>query len=229
MKQKDRERLTAALRAHVGAIAADLRTQTLSPGPVREQAERLHRDECVGEALEVWTDILARRASVLWVLKTVYVRVIEDRGLVRPGRLFDREAQDLFEKLAPNLGETAFLRWIFRDLATAAGGLPELFGPQPAEVAVPANGLSADLINFWRRADPDTGERWALTDERFDGELMGDLYQDLDPVVKDRFALCQTPEFVRTFILDRTLTPAIQEFGVDTVRLLDRPAAPVTS
>ena len=26
--------------------------------------------------------------------------------------------------------------------------------------------------------------------------------------VKDRFALCQTPDFVRAFILDRTLTPA---------------------
>jgi hypothetical protein len=50
---------------------------------------------------------------------------------------------------------------------------------------------------------------------------MGDLYQELDPVVKDRFALCQTPEFVRAFILDRTLTPAIETFGADEVRLLD--------
>jgi hypothetical protein len=55
----------------------------------------------------------------------------------------------------------------------------------------------------------------------FEGELMGDLYQELDPVVKDRFALCQTPDFVRAFILDRTLTPAIETFGADEVRLLD--------
>ena len=50
---------------------------------------------------------------------------------------------------------------------------------------------------------------------------MGDLYQELDPVVKERFALCQTPDFVRAFILDRTLTPAIETFGADQVRLLD--------
>src|SRR5262249_42121257 len=56
---------------------------------------------------------------------------------------------------------------------------------------------------------------------RFEGELMGDLYQELDPVVKERFALCQTPDFVRAFILDRTLTPAIETFGPDEVRLLD--------
>ncbi|MBI2570962.1 MAG: BREX-2 system adenine-specific DNA-methyltransferase PglX [Candidatus Schekmanbacteria bacterium] len=39
--------------------------------------------------------------------------------------------------------------------------------------------------------------------------------------MKDRFALCQTPDFVRAFILDRTLTPAIETFGADKVRLLD--------
>jgi len=50
---------------------------------------------------------------------------------------------------------------------------------------------------------------------------MGDLYQDLDPVVKKRYALLQTPDFVLDFILDETLNPAIKEFGVETVRLLD--------
>ena len=62
---------------------------------------------------------------------------------------------------------------------------------------------------------------WSFAEEHFEGELMGDLYQELDPVVKDRFALCQTPDFVRAFILDHTLTPAIEIFGADEVRLLD--------
>jgi hypothetical protein len=131
------------------------------------------------------------------------------------------EAQQLFEKLAPNLGETAFLRWMYRDLASRHGGLPELFSPQPAEVAQPSDELSRALIAFWRHRDADTGATWSFAEERFEGELMGDLYQELDPVVKDRFALCQTPDFVRTFILDRTLTPAIETFGADEVRLLD--------
>ena len=105
-----------------------------TPGPVQDAALALHRDEQVGEAFEVWTDLLSRRAAVLWVLKTVYVRMLEDRGLLPPRRILDAE-DELFEQLAPNLGETAFLRWVYRDLASPRGGLPELFAPQPAELA----------------------------------------------------------------------------------------------
>lgn len=222
MKPTDRARLTAALRDHVAKIAVDLRTKMCAPSSVaRVAAERLHKDERVGEDFEVWTNLLSRRAAVLWVLKSVYVRVLEDRGLLAPGRLLDPEAQQLFEKLAPNLGETAFLRWIYKDLASSRGGVPELFSPQPAEVALPSDELSRALIAFWRHRDADTGAVWSFAEEKFEGELMGDLYQELDPVVKDRFALCQTPDFVRAFILDRTLTPAIETFGADEVRLLD--------
>lgn len=221
MNKTDRERLTSAVRVHVAKIAADLRAKLLVPGPARERAKKLRTDERVAEAYEVWTDLLSRRAAVLWVLKSVYVRVIEDRGLLSPGRLLDPEAQQLFERLAPHLGETAFLRWMYRDLASPQGGLPELFSMQPAEVALPSDELSRTLIAFWRHRDADTGAVWSFSEEKFEGELMGDLYQELDPVVKERFALCQTPDFVRAFILDRTLTPAIETFGVDQVRLLD--------
>jgi hypothetical protein len=221
MKATDRARLTTALRDHVAKIAADLRAKMRAEGPVRERARQLHADEQVGEDFDVWTDLLSRRAAVLWVLKSVYVRVLEDRGLLKPGRILDPEAQQLFERLAPNLGETAFLRWVYRDLASRNGGLPELFSSQPAEVALPSDDRSRALIDFWRHRDPDSGKVWSFAEERFEGELMGDLYQELDPVVKDRFALCQTPDFVRAFILDRTLTPAIEKFGADNVRLLD--------
>jgi hypothetical protein len=221
MKPTERARLTTALREQVAKIAADLRGKMRAPGPTRERAQRLHVDEQVAEDFDVWTDLLSRRAAVLWVLKSVYLRVLEDRGLLAPGRLLDPEAQQLFERLAPHLGETAFLRWVYLDLASAKGGLPELFSPQPAEVALPSDELSRALIRFWRERDADTGATWSFADEHFEGELMGDLYQELDPVVKERFALCQTPDFVRGFILDRTLTPAIETFGADQVRLLD--------
>ncbi len=38
-------------------------------------------------------------------------------------------------------------------------------------------------------------------------------------MVKARYALLQTPDFVLDFILDQTLTPAIAEWGVETVRV----------
>ena len=157
MKPNDRARLTAALRDHVGKIAADLRAKMRAPGEIRTRAQQLHADEQVAEDFDVWTDLLSRRAAVLWVLKSVYVRVLEDRGLLTPGRLLDQEAQQLFERLAPHLGETAFLRWVYRDLASSRGGLPELFSPQPAEVALPSDELSRALIAFWRHRDADTG------------------------------------------------------------------------
>ncbi len=222
MNQAQRRELTRILADHVSELARDLRTKVLVPGNTKRRAKKLHEDEKVGEDFGVWTDLLARRAAVLWVLQSVYVRVLEDRGLLSPGRILDREAQQLFERLAPNLGETAFLRWIWRDLASGRGGLPELFAAQPAQLVEPSDRLSRRLLEIWRERDPDSGAlRWSFADERFDGELMGDLYQELDPVVKKRFALCQTPDFVRAFILDRTLAPAIEAFGSATVRLLD--------
>jgi SAM-dependent methyltransferase len=217
-----RKGLTAELSKLSGAMAADLRARMLEPGPVQDRARQLHVDEQVGEAFELWTDLLARRAAVLWVLKSVYVRVLEDRGLCRPLRIVDRGSQDLFERLAPSLGETAYLKWAYRDLGVEDGGLPELFALQPAEIVLPSNDLSKALLELWRRRDPDTGEVvYGFAEEHFDGRLMGDLYQDLDPVVKKRFALLQTPDFIVDFILDETLTPAIAEYGVESVRVLD--------
>lgn len=222
MDHVKRKALTRGLQTHVAAIAEDLQRQVLAPGLIQERARALHAQEKVGEDFAVWTDLLSRRAAVLWVLKTVYVRVLEDRGLVSPKRLGDSASWELFSHLAPNLGHSAYLRWVFKDLALESGGLPELFSPQPAEVAEPSDACSRELIGFWQATEEATdASPWKFDDEDFDGRLMGDLYQDLDPVVKARFALLQTPDFVLDFILDRTLTPAIEEFGIDKVRVLD--------
>ena len=221
MELEKRTQLTAELQKLVAEIASDLKRQLDVAGPARTRAEVVYRDERVGYDFDVWLDLLARRAAVLWVLKSVYVRVLEDRGFLTPVRIRDRESQELFEHLTPGLGDTAYLRWVFKDLASD-GGLPELFAQQPAEVALPSNDLSQKLLGFWRRADEATqAVRFRFNDEHFDGRLMGDLYQDLDPVVKDRFALLQTPENVVEFVLDETLTPAIAEFGIEVVRVID--------
>jgi len=214
--------LVKDLSGHVATIAADLRERLLQDGPVREAGEALQSREGAGGDYAVWTDLLSRRIAVLWVLKSVYVRVLEDRGMVRPQRILDTESQQLFERLAPNLGESAYLEWAYRDLAQPGGGLPELFAPQAAELLLPADEHSRALLAYWRERDPDTDALcWSFADERFDGQLMGDLYQDLDPVVKGRFALLQTPDFVRDFILDNTLSPALETWPADEIRLLD--------
>jgi hypothetical protein len=60
-----------------------------------------------------------------------------------------------------------------------------------------------------------------FTDPTWNTRFLGDLYQDLSEATRKRYALLQTPEFVEEFILDRTLTPAIQEFGYREVRMID--------
>jgi hypothetical protein len=87
-------------------------------------------------------------------------------------------------------------------------------------------GLSADgatlLLGFWQKLDPETGALLHdFTDPAASTRFLGDLYQDLSEKARKKYALLQTPEFVERFILDRTLTPAIEEFGFATVRLID--------
>jgi hypothetical protein len=51
--------------------------------------------------------------------------------------------------------------------------------------------------------------------------FLGDLYQDLSESARKQYALLQTPRFVEEVILDRTLTPAIETFGLAVVRMID--------
>ncbi len=64
-------------------------------------------------------------------------------------------------------------------------------------------------------------EHRTLKTENLDTRFLGDLYQELSERAKKKFALLQTPVFVEEFILDRTLTPAIDEFGLEKVRMID--------
>ena len=59
------------------------------------------------------------------------------------------------------------------------------------------------------------------TARHLDLPFLGDLYQELSERAKKKFALLQTPVFVEEFILDRTLTPALDEFGLEKVRMID--------
>ena len=78
------------------------------------------------------------------------------------------------------------------------------------------------LVEFWQRVDPDSGALvHDFTDPALNTRFLGDLYQDLSESARKRYALLQTPEFVEEFILERTLEPAIQTFGIEAVRMID--------
>ena len=73
------------------------------------------------------------------------------------------------------------------------------------------------MLAFFQKIDANSAESNKLihdfTDPAWETRFLGDLYQDLSEAARKKYALLQTPEFVEEFILDRTLEPALNEFG----------------
>lgn len=189
-------------------------------------------DRCA-ETFETWADQVITQAGVHWLLSCVFLRFIEDNQLVdRPwlggtpasGRLaLMRDRHEAYFQAHPLESDRDYLLAAFREAGTLPG-LRTFFN----EAHNPAFrlGLSGDaamaLRQFWQQVDPNTGALLHdFTDPAWNTRFLGDLYQDLSEATRKRYALLQTPEFVEEFILDRTLTPAIREFGFREVRMID--------
>ncbi len=166
--------------------------------------------------------------AVAWILSVVFVRTLEDRGYIDPrvaGATADalRNAEDreaLFLQVAPFLGPREYLLAVFRELAKLPGAR-DVFDTKhnPVWVLSPSSEGAQALLDFFRKRDASGAPAIVFTGE--DTRFLGDLYQDLSEAVRKRYALLQTPEFVEEFILDQTLDPAIAEFGLKDVTLID--------
>jgi len=167
-----------------------------------------------------------------WVLSCVFVRFLEDNGMIDPPRLAGvgdrlsraRDEHELYFQKFPTHSDRDYLLSIFQDLAKlpVAG---EVFG-EGNGIWRMANWLSGDaaalLLRFFQKIDANTGLLvHDFTDPNWDTRFLGDLYQDLSEAVRKQYALLQTPDFVEAFILDRTLEPAIAEFGLDDFKMID--------
>lgn len=185
------------------------------------------------ETFESWADQVITQAGVHWLLSCVFLRFIEDNQLVdRPwiggtpesGRLaLARDRHEGYFRAHPLESDREYLVACFRE-AGALPGLHTFF--DEAHNPVFRLGISGDaamaLRQFWQQVDPNTGTlAHDFTDPDWNTRFLGDLYQDLSEATRKRYALLQTPEFVEEFILDRTLTPAIREFGFREVRMID--------
>ena len=81
---------------------------------------------------------------------------------------------------------------------------------------------AGELLRFFQKIDASTGDLiHDFTDADWDTRFLGDLYQDLSEAARKKYALLQTPVFVEEFILDRTLDPAIEEFGLKGFKMID--------
>ena len=171
-----------------------------------------------GMTADAFVDLCAHRAAVQVLLRTVYVRVLEDLGALAAKRIDGEYGLWAFRQVAPSLGVRAWLQLIFKDMAKV---LPALFAPAEEELGLPSDAMCQAIWDLWH-AKLGTGElRHRFAQEEgvgFDSRFLGDLYQDLDADIRKRFALLQTPGFVEKFILDKTLTPALAEFDPAALR-----------
>ena len=230
-----RKNLLTDLRRELRRLERDLAEQADAVPEMASTLEseyRAARDAGrTSDTFLAWRADALTQAAVAWLLGCVFVRFAEDNGLVDeaqiagPGERNTHAAdrQKLYFRTHPTDSDRDYLLYIFATVSELPG-MTRLYDREHNPVwRHPISGDAArDLLAFWRAVNPDTGVlRHDFTDPEWDTRFLGDLYQDLSDDAKKRFALLQTPEFVEEFILDRTLTPALDEFGLPGTRLID--------
>jgi hypothetical protein len=203
---KDLQKLQKAL------VAAQIKAVRLDPGITGRMA-LLHAEAEVGGRLDDFIATAIRKSTVLFLLRTVFVRVLEDLGILGVKRFRDEWGFAAFREVAPALGRRAYFAFVFRDLAV---DFPALFTPSDDEVPLPDEDGCVALWNLWHHPNRD-GEVYIWDGDGFDSHFLGELYQALDADIRKRYALLQTPPFVRDYILDHTLTPALADFDPATL------------
>jgi hypothetical protein len=228
----NRQALLADLQKFLQRIEADLLERSEStevpevPAALRAEYEKASRAERTAQNYEDWRTDTITQAAAAWVLSCVFVRFLEDNSLIDPPKIAGpgerlaraRDEHELYFRSHPQHTDREYLLSIFADLAKLPG-TRDIFGEHNAINDLP-NWLSGDaageLLNFFQKIDASTGDLvHDFTDPNWDTRFLGDLYQDLSEAARKKFALLQTPDFVEEFILDRTLEPALDEFGLE--------------
>ncbi|MFE9823678.1 BREX-2 system adenine-specific DNA-methyltransferase PglX [Streptomyces sp. NPDC005791] len=227
----DHAALLKDLQKQVALLEDDLRERTETEQEyataLRAEYGRALESERTASMYETWRDERVVQIAAAWVLACVFVRFSEDNGLIPdawlsgPGdRLAEaQDRHDAFFRRSPELNDRDWLTESFDALAGAhrtAAGLFER-GHNPLWEVTPSYEAATRLLAFWRERGADGEVRYDFSDPELDTRFLGDLYQDLSEHARKTYALLQTPVFVEEFILDLTLDPAIEEFGLDPV------------
>ena len=228
----DLKRLVTRVEADLLARSEDSQVPEIAE-VLRSEYDRARAAKRTADTYGAWREDRITQAAVAWVLSCVFVRFLEDNDLIAPPRIagpgerlrLARDAHQHYFLSHPRDTDREYLLSIFDELA-AAPGTSGIFGPHNALREIP-NWLSGDtareVIQFFQKIDANTGLLiHDFTDPAWDTRFLGDLYQDLSAYARSRYALLQTPHFIEQFLLDRTLEPAIDEFGLsDAFKMID--------
>ena len=237
--------LLADLKGQLRVLQADLKARAEDPSSLwgtrlREEYAEAFRRERTGWSWMEWRDNEVEQAAVAWIVSTTFLRFCEDNDLLAgakidglptavgwiagPGDRVQRAEENLtaYFRDNPTHNRRHWLQQGFAVLAAQPAGAA-LVDPKhnPVWRAEISPESATALIAFWRRTNDDGSLVNDFTDSKLETRFLGDLYQDLSEHAKKTYALLQTPVFVEEFILDQTLTPALAEFGLDGLKLID--------
>lgn len=241
----DSAALLKDLKVQLKLLQADLRERAEDADNswgkrLKEEYAEARRRERTGYSWIVWRDNEVDQAAVAWIIATTFLRFCEDNDLLSgaqldgspapvgwiagPGDRTDRAEENLTAYFRANATHNRrhWLQQGFKVLAAQPAGKALVDpGHNPVWTALISPESATGLIDFWRRTDTPGDLVHDFTDPELGTRFLGDLYQDLSDHAKKTYALLQTPVFVEEFILDQTLTPAINEFGLDGLKLID--------
>jgi hypothetical protein len=226
--------LLADLQKQLRGLERDLLTRAESDAEIDTRLRQRYSDAVTrsrtGLNFETWRGQQLTQMAAGWVLACVYTRFCEDNGLLGqpmlagPGnRLAEaRERQTDYFRHHPEESDLDYLRASVGRLEEYDATRALVDRHNPMHLAAPSPDVATGLLEFWRRINPATGTLvHDFTDQHLGTRFLGDLYQDLSEQARADYALFQTPEFIEEFILDRTLDPAIDEYSLAEVRLID--------
>jgi hypothetical protein len=227
--------LLPELKRVVSDLSEDLLERSIAQPEIdaglREAYTQIEKGGRTADPFEVWREDYLDQVAVAWVLACVFVRFMEDNHLIDEcwlagegnRRKQAEDSHELYFREHPRESDREYFEHVFHEV----GKIPachDLFaeGKTPLWAIGPSGDAAMKLLAFWREMDTDSGQLKRTFDvEDGDTRFLGDLYQDLSERARKKYALLQTPVFVEEFILDRTLNPAIDEFGLDEVRMID--------
>ncbi len=230
----DSARLLSDLQGELTTLVADLRARVDGEEPVREPLEAEYAKAFdagrTGRTFAEWSEERLTQVAVGWLLGCVFVRFCEDNGLLDDARIGGagtrgaqaKAAQQDFFAAHPHLSDRDYLHDVFRR-AAALPGLAGVVGEgsSPLWLVDPSADACTRLVTRFRAVSDDGTLVHDFADPSWSTRFLGDLYQDLSSFARETYALLQTPDFVEEFILDRTLDPALETFGLAATKLID--------
>lgn len=240
----ERKALLNDLKQQVKAAETDLAQQVKAVTEVgtrlRAEYDRARKLGRTAATWNSWLDERVTQVAVAWVLGTVFVRFCEDNRLIPEPYLTapEDDRRDLalarFEDYVSTSEDPTYRGWLetaFEELGAGQAGRLLFDKKHNPLFQIPLSHDGArDLVDFWRGRDEEGVLVHDFTDpleddgdgtKGWDTRFLGDLYQDLSEAARKTYALLQTPEFVEEFILDRTMDPAVREFGYAELKMID--------